>query len=176
MELILFIIVALAAAASALMVIVGKNSVYSTLFLVTTFFCLAVLYVMLGAPFIAALQVIVYAGAIMVLFLFVVMLLNLREAQSWDVTSLMRRGMGFLIAAGLLLIAIATFRGMSGSAAPSNDIGSVDSIGSALFSAYLLPFEIVSVLLLIAIVGVVSILKRENPTATPATTKPGDAR
>ena len=167
MELILFIIVALAAVASALLVITGKNPVYSTLYLVSAFFCLAMLYVMLGAPFVGALQVIVYAGAIMVLFLFVVMLLNLREPQSWDVTSQMRRWLGFAFAAGIFLVALASVRAVVGSSSPVNQqIGSVANIGMTLFSRFLLPFEVVSVLLLIAIVGVVALLKRDLPAVT----------
>jgi len=162
MELILFVIVALAAVGSALMVILGKNPVYSTLFLVSTFFWLAILYVMLGAPFIGALQVIVYAGAIMVLFLFVVMLLNLREPQGWDVTGHMRRWLGFAVAAGVLLVSLAAVKAVTGTGRGLDAaLGSPESVGEALFTKYLLPFEIASVLLLIAIVGVVALLKRE---------------
>lgn len=163
MEFVLFILVALAAVASALLVVTGKNPVYSVLFLVTTFFCLAVLYVLLGAPFIAALQVIVYAGAIMVLFLFVIMLLNLREPQSWDITGQVRRWLGFAVAAGVLLVALAAVRGVTGSGAPLDaQMGSAESIGTALYTRFLLPFEVASVLLLVAIIGVVALLKRDG--------------
>jgi len=167
MELILFLFIALAAVASALLVILGKNPVYSTLYLVTAFFCIAVLYVMLGAPFIGALQVIVYAGAIMVLFLFVVMLLNLREPQKWDVTGQMRKLLGFAVAGGVLLVALAAVR-LAGAGRDKLDpaLGSVENVGQALFNKFLLPFEIVSILLLIAIVGVVALLKRNMPAVT----------
>jgi len=161
MELILFIIIAVVAVAAALLVILGKNPVYSTLFLVTTFFCLAALYVMLGAPFIGALQVIVYAGAIMVLFLFVLMLLNLRDPQSWDITGRLRRWLGFAIAGGVLLVALAGVKAATSDTPLDPKLGSVESVGDALFSKFLAPFEIASILLLIAIVGVVSLLKRD---------------
>jgi len=163
MELTLFILVALAAVTSALLVVIGKNPVYSVLFLVSAFFCLAILYVMLGAPFVAALQVIVYAGAIMVLFLFVVMLLNLRDAQSWDVTGSMRRWIGFATAGAVLLVALAAVRGVFDPGASLRpEMGNAESIGSALFTRFLLPFEVASILLLTAIIGVVTLLKRDN--------------
>ncbi len=175
MELILFIFVAVAAIVSALMVVAGKNPVYSVLFLVSTFFCLAILYVMLGAPFVAALQVIVYAGAIMVLFLFVVMLLNLREPQSWDVTGQMRRWIGFGMAAAVLLVMFVAVKGVfDPKASLQVEMGSAASIGTALFTRFLLPFEIASVLLLAAIIGVVTLLKRENNPKPE--TKGGEAK
>lgn len=162
MELILFIVIALAAIGSALMVVAGKNPAYSVLFLVTTFFCLAVLYVLLGAPFLAALQVIVYAGAIMVLFLFVVMLLNLRDKQDWDITGSLRRWLGFATAGGILLVTLTAVRTTATrEAALNSEIGSPASVGTALFTNYLLPFEVASVLLLVAIIGAVAMLKRD---------------
>jgi len=173
MELILFISVAVAAIASALMVVIGKKPVYSVMFLVSAFFCLAILYVMLGAPFVAALQVIVYAGAIMVLFLFVVMLLNLREPQGWDMTGVGRRWIGFAVAAGVLIVALAAVKGVfDPGSALQPEMGNAESIGEALFTRFLLPFEVASVLLLIAIIGVVTLLKRDN--AKPQT-KGGEA-
>ncbi len=173
MELTLFALVALAAVASALMVVIGKNPVYSVLFLVTTFFCLAILYVMLGAPFVAALQVIVYAGAIMVLFLFVVMLLNLRHPQKWDAGGSTRRWIGFATAAGVLLVSLAAVKGAFDPNAPLQpEMGNAESIGMALFTRFLLPFEIGSILLLAAIIGVVTLLKRDN---SKVATKGGEA-
>lgn len=168
MELTLFILVALAAVVSALLVVIGKNPVYSVLFLVSTFFNLAILYVMLGAPFVAALQVIVYAGAIMVLFLFVVMLLNLREKQDWDVTGQMRRWVGFGVAGAVFLVALAAVRGVfdPGSSLQAG-MGNAESIGTALFTRFLLPFEVASILLLAAIIGVVTLLKRDPGKSDP---------
>ena len=175
MEPFLFIITALVALLSALMVITRKNPVTSVLFLVLTFFCLAVLYVMLGAQFIAAMQIIVYAGAIMVLFLFVVMLLNLRGPQTWEVTGAMRKWLGFAAAGGILLIAATAIKGITDvNAGLDPEIGTVNSIGSALFERFLLPFEIASVLLLGAIIGVVALVKRQPPQAVED--EGGDAR
>ena len=161
METLLFAVFALVAVASALVVITQKNPVNSVLALVVTFFCLAVLYVMLGAQFIAALQVIVYAGAIMVLFLFVVMLLNLKEKPAWDARGPLLTGLGFAAAGGVLLIAVTALRkplGLSASIDPQ--MGTVASVGDALFRRFLLPFEVVSVLLLAAIIGAVALVKR----------------
>ena len=161
MSFILFIVFALAAVASALVVVTQKNPVNSILALIVTFFCLAVLYVTLGAQFIAALQVIVYAGAIMVLFLFVVMLLNLKEPARWDARGPLLTGLGFAAAGGLLLIAVAALREPLGLSAPLDpQLGSVGSVGEALFRKFLLPFEVVSVLLLAAIIGAVALVKR----------------
>lgn len=160
MEFFLFIVTAVIAVASALMVITGKKPISSVLFLVLTFFCLAFQYVILGAQFIAALQIIVYAGAIMVLFLFVVMLLNLKDEQSWEVRTPARIGLGFAVAAGLFLVAITALKGLPpDSVALDPSMGTVDAVGDALFKRFLLPFEVISVLLLVAIIGVVTLVK-----------------
>ncbi len=168
MEVALFILIALIAVASALLVIIRKNAVSSVLFLVLTFFCLAMLYVMLGAQFIAAMQVIVYAGAIMVLFIFVVMLLNLGGEQKWEITGPVRKWLGFGAAAGVLLLAVMAFRGMLfPKTEMDTSIGTVSAIGKTLFESYLLPFEVASVLLLVAIIGVVALIKRKPAEGTP---------
>ncbi|MCF7809656.1 NADH-quinone oxidoreductase subunit J [bacterium] len=163
MEIILFIITALIALASALMVITRKSPIASVLFLVLTFVCIAVLYVMLGAQFIAAMQIIVYAGAIMVLFLFVLMLLNLRGNQGWENISPARIGLGFAAAGLLLLVAVAWLKtaGSMEVAGLDPEMGTVSAFGDVLFQRFLLPFEIASVLLLGAIIGVVAMIKRK---------------
>ena len=169
----LFIVLALIAVASALVVITQRHPVNSVLALIVTFFCLAMLYVMLGAQFIAALQVIVYAGAIMVLFLFILMLLNLSQPQKWDVRGPLRTALGFAVAGGVLLIAVTMLRKPLGlSAALDPAMGSVGSVGDALFRRFLLPFEVVSVLLLIAIIGVVALVKREPDSGKEAGNEP----
>ena len=161
MESILFVFTALVTLVSALLVITRRNPITSVLFLVLTFVCLAVLYVMLGAQFIAALQVIVYAGAIMVLFLFVVMLLNLRTPQTWEVSGPLRTGLGFIVAGGVLLVAVTALKGGVRAAAALNpQMGTAAAVGDALFRRFLLPFEVASVLLLVAIVGVVAMVKQ----------------
>ncbi|MDP8228998.1 MAG: NADH-quinone oxidoreductase subunit J [Candidatus Electryoneaceae bacterium] len=168
MEAILFIITALIAVVSALLVITGRQPVYSVLFLILTFFCVAILYVMLGAQFIAAMQVIVYAGAIMVLFMFVVMLLNLRDKQKWEVTNTLRKGLGFAVAGGvLLIIATALKSSFNATAELSKDYGTVGAVGDLLFQRFLLPFEVASVLLLTAIIGVVMMVKRQQRSDDP---------
>jgi len=163
MEIILFIITALIALGSALMVITRKSPIASVLFLVLTFVCIAVLYVMLGAQFIAAMQIIVYAGAIMVLFLFVLMLLNLRGDQGWENISPLRIGMGFAAVGLLLLVAVVWLKTAGGmEAAELNpEMGTVSAFGDILFQRFLLPFEIASVLLLGAIIGVVALIKQK---------------
>ncbi|MDP8239213.1 MAG: NADH-quinone oxidoreductase subunit J [Candidatus Hatepunaea meridiana] len=165
MELTLFIITALVALGSAIMVITRKSPIISVLFLVLTFFCLAVFYVMLGAQFIAAMQIIVYAGAIMVLFLFVLMLLNLRGDQNWEVSGPLRKWLGWIAAGGVLLVVITAIQSVTGFNTELDPaVGTVSSIGDALFNRFLLPFEIVSVMLLGAIIGVVAMVKRKPST------------
>jgi NADH-quinone oxidoreductase subunit J len=140
-----FYVFGLIAIASALAFVTRKSPVAAALWLVNTMFCLAVLYVMLDAQFIGAVQVLLYAGAIMVVFLFVVMLLNLGQVPgSGDIKRLWPR----LIAgaAGILLLA-----------AQSNV---VTAVAGPLFNEYLLAFEVTSVLLLAAIIGAVVLAKR----------------
>lgn len=164
MEAVLFIVISLMSIGAALMVITQRSPINSVLYLVLAFFCLAIFYVMLGAQMVAAFQVIVYAGAIMVLFVFVVMMLNLSKTQDWERIGAIRKWLGFAAAAGVLLVVVTALRGSLGINAPLDpNMGTVESIGAALFGRYMLPFEVASVLLLVAIVGVVAIVKREPP-------------
>ena len=148
----------------------GRNPVACLLFLVLTFFSLAALYVLLGAHFIAVAQVIVYAGAIMVLFMFVIMLLNLGHDYQADV----RRGawivVGF-VSTGLMGWALSrmladpvdTVQVQAGAAAIEasvRELGAVGAIADPLFRDFIVPFELTSVLLLIAIIGAVLVAKR----------------
>jgi NADH-quinone oxidoreductase subunit J len=153
---------------SSLMVIFKKNPVHSALFLILTFFCLAGIYLLLNAQLIAAVQVIVYAGAIMVLFLFVIMLLNLeREVASPGGHGLQKLSaivLSILLAVSLGSIMTAKFfTGIKGAYSPEkvNAIGNSEVIGRLLFTDFLLPFEITSVLLLIAIIGAIILAKKE---------------
>ncbi len=147
------------------MVILQKNPLSAVLFLVLTFFCLAALFVLLSAPFIAALQVIVYAGAILVLFLFVIMLLNLKGQSERGIPALKVVG---VVVAGLFLIVTAVLLRTinlppdSSFAQPGPQLGSVESVGLTLFSEYLLPLEIVSFLLLAGIIGAVVLVRKKN--------------
>jgi NADH-quinone oxidoreductase subunit J len=145
---------------SALMVITRRNPVSAALYLVLAFFCLAGIYVLMDAFFLAAVQVAVYAGAIMVLFLFVIMLLNLKPD---DLPPFMTRKIKWaavaltLFLGGLLLALDAARHVPAASSAPAGEAG---SIGDLLFGSFLLPFEITAVLLLVAIVGSVIMARR----------------
>jgi NADH-quinone oxidoreductase subunit J len=155
------------AVASALLCITRRNPVASALWLVVTLFALAALFVLLDAQFIAVLQLLVYAGAIMVLFLFVIMLLNLGRAGPTDLKGPAGLGVGVLLA-GLLLVQLLGLRRGSappglvagGMARAAAEQGMVPAVARPLFSTYLVPFEITSVLLLAAIVGAVVLAKR----------------
>lgn len=165
METLLFYFVALVAVGSAVLVVTCKNPVNSALALVNTFFCLATFYVMLNAPFMAAIQIMVYAGAIMVLIVFVIMLLNLGSVSAKKVTHAVG---GALLMAALVLFQTIYFlnrsdaTGAEGEAAALvKSVGHTEAIGREMFVNFLLPFEITSILLLVAIVGAVVLAKRE---------------
>jgi len=170
----LFVAFALTVLSCALMVILHRNPVTSALFLVLTFCALAGLYLLLQAEFLAMVQVIVYAGAIMVLFLFVIMYLNLRRDVEDGVPFVLRRGIGWLLGAlllteGGLLLARRWAPGPTSEALPPA-VGNTAAIGQILYSRYLFPFEVTSVLLLVAIIGAVLIGKgrTQAPPGGPA--------
>ncbi len=157
-DLILFSILALAAIATALGMLASRNAVYSALFLVLNFGTVAVFYIVLNAPFIAMSQVSVYAGAIMVLFLFVIMLLGTESIPSskslpWQRPLAIVLALTLILEGGYLLFA----RTLPPGAFPPVDdaFGSPRQVGEALFNQYLLPFEITSILLLVAMVGAI---------------------
>lgn len=168
MSLALFLILALISVGAAILMVTNQNPVRSALSLVVTFLCVAVFYVTLSAQFLAAVQVIVYAGAIMVLFLFVIMLLNLgmpealRERGTLQPVVALTLGVLFMIA----LVISQSLVSLTRRPAPASvyqDLGTVQSIGTNLFDQngpWLLPFEITSILLLIAIVGAIIMAKR----------------
>lgn len=153
----------------AVMVVASKRPLYSILYLIFTFFCIAAHYVILNAQFLAVVQVIVYAGAIMVLFLFVVMLLNLnKEAEPQQsavlkVAAAMSGGMLLLLTvAGAMKGAGGISGGVAQAAAyPTTTIGYVGELGKALFNEYLIPFEVVSILFLSAMVGAVVLGRKD---------------
>lgn len=154
LEFIIFFFFAAVAVVFALVVILHRNPVIGALSLVASFFALAVMYVLLDAPFLAALQVIVYAGAIMVLFLFVIMLLNLQHAPEPNSRPL-QQFFGYFSSAAFataLVYYIAKYTVLT--VLPPSDFNtSARAIGERLFEAYIFPFEMVSILLLAAIVG-----------------------
>jgi NADH-quinone oxidoreductase subunit J len=150
---------------SALMVIISKNPVKSVLFLVLTFFFISGNYILMNAQFIAAVNIIVYAGAIMVLFLFVLMLLNLSKENEPKNSVFVK--FAALVAGGILFtVLIAALKdGLVIAAATvdqSDNIGLVENLGQILFTKYVLPFEISSVLFIAAMVGAVLLGKREK--------------
>lgn len=166
LELVVFALASGLAIASALAMVVVKTPVRSVLSLVLAFFALAVLAVLLAAPFIAALLVIVYAGAILVLFLFVVMLLNLtQEAEGHDERPIQRiLGLVAVVAIGGLLLGVTLKAGAPPVPPAGGPIGvatdEIPILGRLLFSDYLLAFEALSVLLLLAAVGALILSKR----------------
>jgi NADH-quinone oxidoreductase subunit J len=159
----LFYFLAFLAILSALLVVFSRNAVYSVLYLIITLFSIAGHYVLLNAQFLAAVHVIVYAGAIMVLFLYVIMLLNLNEAVEPQKGTLQK--IAATISAGtLLILLIGALKGTDavvGERTPS-EMGYVKNLGQVLFTDYLLPFEITSILLLAAMIGAVMLGKPEK--------------
>ena len=148
---------------SAIMVVVSKNPVHSVLYLIITFFCIAGHYILMNAQFLAAVHVIVYAGAIMVLFLYVIMLLNLNEETEPHKSNILK--VTATICGGLLLvILIGSLRGTESliQGTGSDSIGLVKNLGKVMFSEFLLPFEVTSILLLAAMVGAVMLGKQET--------------
>jgi len=168
-EQILFILFGAVALIGAIAVISFRHPIYSALSLIVTFFAQAGLFVLLGAHFVAAVQVIVYSGAIMVLFLFVIMLLNLGTLSAQGTIG--RKLKGFAIILGILLAAEGIYIAMnalndtavaSGQTATESVTTTTYDIGELLFSKYLLPFEVTSLILLAALIGVIVLVKRES--------------
>lgn len=163
-ELILFLILALVAVGAALGLLFSRNAVYAALFLVLNFITVAVFYLLLNAPFLAMAQVTIYAGAIMVLFLFVIMLLGTKKLKTSGENLWQRRlaiGLGVVLLGELVVLFFVegwrgTLIGDIGS-----KFGSPEHIGIELFNQYLLPFEITSILLLVGIIGAI-VLTKDN--------------
>ncbi len=149
---------------SALMMVISKKPIHSLLYLLLCFFTLAGHYVLLNAQFLAIVHIIVYAGAIMVLFLFTVMLLNLniKGEQSKPVVARIVA----VVAGGLLLVAlVGVLRGIDNNPTlmqPNNQVGMMKNISDLLFNEYVLPFEVASILFLTAMVGAVMLGKSES--------------
>jgi len=158
-----------------ILVITSKNPVYSCLYLVITMFAIASNYLLLNAQFLAVVQIIVYAGAIMVLFLFTIMLLNL-NSNSEVHKSLLFKFLGAIGGGSLLLIVVAAMKKSELSAAPmilpnTNQTGMIQNLGQVLFTEYVFPFEIISILIITALIGAVVLAKKDvkiieetNPT------------
>ncbi len=150
---------------AAIGVMASKNPVYSVLFMILTFFTLTGHYILLNAQFLAAVNFIVYMGAIMVLFLFVIMFLNMRE-DTEDHKPLLSKIAAAIAGGVLFTIMIAALKDVDSSRLVAENfdsqVGLVESLGMVLFADYLLPFELASILFLTALVGAVLLAKREE--------------
>ena len=165
MDFILFFVTAAITLIGAVAMLLSRNAVHSALFLLMNFGAMAVLFLLLQSPFLFAIQLTVYAGAIMVLFLFVVMLLGAEQVEDSPDRIAWQRPLGLLLGLGLLGVAItAALRGVVATAPPGGEaalnFGDPAQLGALLFTKYLLPFEITGVILLIAVVGVVVLNQR----------------
>jgi NADH-quinone oxidoreductase subunit J len=169
LQLLLFLVLALVAVIAALGMLISRNAIYSALFLVLNFATVAVFFLLLNAPFIAVAQVSVYAGAIMVLFLFVIMLLGAERAgQAGQAQSIpWQRPLAIALAFVLLVEAGFIIASQTGLVPPVTTelqagFGSPAVVGTELFTKYLLPFEVTSVLLLVAMIGAIVLTKTEK--------------
>jgi NADH-quinone oxidoreductase subunit J len=177
----IFVISSVVAVFGAVMMIGQKNPVASVLYLILSFVAQAVLYVQLGALFVGVMLIIVYAGAIMVLFLFVIMLLNLRGGEDLGQHSKPLSKAVKLLISGLMLVELifvirGAFLGFSSSGfattVPNDDFGAIRPVSMLLFTKYLYPFELTGVLMLIAVVGAVVISRKDRPGEYPDSDTP----
>lgn len=189
-ELVVFVILAASTIGGALMTITRRNPVTAVMSLVATFFALAGIYATLSAHFVAILQILVYAGAIMVLFIFVVMILNRDEVQLFSFKGILTRAVGVFAVGYVSYLGASVVwaqRGLktplgqlliSGTTPPPEGYGTVGGVGSSLFREFVFPFEAISVLLLVAIVGglIVSRSAHQNEVAEESARKRKDIR
>lgn len=163
MTLYIFLTLAVISVITALLMVLSRNPVHSVLFLILTFFTLAGQYILLNAQFLAVVHIIVYAGAIMVLFLFVLMLLNLSRDTEPQKSNLWK--LSGAIASGLLLVTlVGAMRGGIALQIPEAEnpgVGLVENLGKVLFTDFVVPFEIAGILFLAAMVGAVLVGKRD---------------
>jgi NADH-quinone oxidoreductase subunit J len=173
----LFFITGVVALASSILVVTMRNPVHSALYLLVTFLCVAVLFISQGAEFVGAVQVLVYAGGVMVLFLFAVMLINVRQLpQERMLSHVWKGGAAIAVAIFILLVAVArtgSFHvavdrpadlqtaAVKAGSAQTEVAGNAEAVGMALYSDYLIPFEVASIFLLVAMIGAIVIGKRE---------------
>jgi NADH-quinone oxidoreductase subunit J len=149
----------------ALLVVTARNTVYSILFLVGDFLAVALLYAAMNSMFVAAIQVLVYAGGIVVLYLFVVMLVNLKRPPEAHHDPNRHSGLGAIMTAAVLgeLVVLAVYNAVAPGAPPGgvSQVGLVEPVATALYADYLVPFELASMLLLVAMVGAIILARRE---------------
>ena len=176
MEMVVFLAAAAIVLTGALGVIFAKNPVHSALCLVMTLFGIAVLFVAQEAHFLAAVQIIVYAGAIVVLFLFVIMLLGVNQVESWETGPLanQRYATGAVVVIGLAMVALLASRAVDVSEGARSVVAPLDgkesnvvTIGKALFTDYVFAFELTGALLVIAVIGAVVLARRPRRVEVP---------
>lgn len=164
----LFIFLAVLAVASALAMVINRNTVNSALFLVLNMVALSGLFLLLKAQFLAIIQVLVYAGAIMVLFLFVIMLLNIQNEESLFSKLRIKYFVAFLLGVGVfsqILYSIGSFSDTLPTVSPEMaEVGTVEAVGEVLFTEYLLPFELTAILLTAAVVGAIIVAQHKVRT------------
>jgi NADH-quinone oxidoreductase subunit J len=166
MESLVFYFLAAVAIISAVLMTLQRNPVMSAIWLIANFFCIAALYLLLQAQFLAVIQIAVYAGAIMVLVVFVIMLLNLGDETKLTERLDVKKVVGTALVFGLLLellylVAFSDVGALNrGFAVNAADLGTAESIGSALFTDFLFPFEMTSLLLLVAMIGAIILAKK----------------
>lgn len=166
-ESVLFYLFGSVAVGTALGMILQRNPVMGALLLVANFFCIAALYLLLEQQFLAVIQIVVYTGAIMVLVIFVIMLLNLGDERSLTERVAFWQSLGVALVAGFLveMVYILMFKNPSAAYMTMHPdaarLGTVEAVGEAMFAKFLLPFEVTSLLLLVAIVGAVILAKRK---------------
>ncbi len=164
-ETIVFFVLALVAVATALGMLLSKNAIYAAIYLVLNFATVAVFFLTLGGAFIAVTQVAVYAGAIMVLFLFVIMLLGAEKLGQHETLAWQKPVaivLALILLAETVYVFVARLGQVAGAAALPEGFGSPASIGQVLFNQYLLPFEVTSVLLLVAMIGAIVLTRQEK--------------
>jgi NADH-quinone oxidoreductase subunit J len=164
-EIIVFFILALIAVASALGMLLSKNAIYAAIFLVLNFATVAVFFLTLGGTFLAVAQIAVYAGAIMVLFIFVIMLLGaekLGQSQTLAWQKPLAIGLGVVLLIEFVYVLIAQVGVPGEMVALPDGFGSPYEIGKLLFTEYLLPFEVTSVLLLVAMIGAIVLTRKKK--------------
>jgi NADH-quinone oxidoreductase subunit J len=162
METVLFILFGAIAVCGAIMVVTRKSPMASALYLILTLFAVAALFVLRQAHFLAAVQVIVYAGAVVVLFVFVIMLINVPEDRLPVERATTTRVLGVIAAGFFVLESAVLARRYWMPKGPAAEVGTVEAVGRALFTDYLLAFEITSVLLLAAVIGAIALAKRKT--------------
>ena len=165
LEVLLFFILSIGAIASGVAMVTRRNPVTAAMMLVLHFFMLSGLYLTLNAQFMAVIQILVYAGAIMVLVVFVIMLLNLGKEENLREKFSPRKAIGTVLAAALIIQLLSVFLAKptkyTALSEKSVELGTVEAIGMVLFTDYLFPFEAVSLLLLAAVIGAVILSKRK---------------